>query len=101
MTDFGTDNFGVAILPTDQVRITSWGGSVRLTDVSRIGTVVRRKRTGNLVLDLGAGEQVTASPGQLAVRRRDGLDGHQGNVGTPYDSHARRGVSGELDVDDA
>ena len=82
------DNFGVEILPTDTLRIIAWGGGVRLLDVGRTGTLLRVKRTGNLALHVG-GEEITAMPCQVAVARRDGLSGHQGNVGTAHDSHAR------------
>lgn len=83
------DHFGVEILPTDTLRITSWGGGVRLADVGQTATLVRVKRTGNLVVRTSYGDEITATPGQVSVARRDGLNGHQGNVGTAHDSHAR------------
>lgn len=78
------DTLGVAIRVGDTVRVTSWGAPVRLNDTNRTAGVAGFSRTGNVILDdhddpdpIARGRSVR--PGYLAVARRDGQMGHEGN----------------------
>ena len=80
------DALGVEINVGDLVRVTAWGAPVRLTDTGRTAKVTGFSRTGNVVLSdredfdpIANGRSVR--PGYLAVQRRDGEAGHEGNVG--------------------
>lgn len=79
------DTLGVPVEIGDTVRVTSWGAPVRLTDTGRLATVAGFSRTGNIVLDEGTDEPDpiargrSVRPGYLAVQRRDGQPGHEGN----------------------
>ena len=77
------DTLGVEIRRGDTVRVTSWGHPVRLIDTGRVATVLGRTSAGNVVLVRDSDDPIArgraVSPGMLAVARRDGLDGHEGN----------------------
>jgi hypothetical protein len=83
------DTLGVQMEVGDLVRVTSWGAPVRLIDTGRIATVAGFSRTGNVVLDEGPDEQDpiargrSVRPGHLAVMRRDGQEGFEGNAWAP------------------
>lgn len=84
-----TDALGVVVLVGDVVRVTSWGGRVRLIDVGGLATVTGFTPRGGLVHDsddIANGQPLR--PASVSVCRRDGLSGHEGNRGTRYDSHA-------------
>ena len=80
-----TDTLGVEIRPGDTITVIGWGAPVRLRDCGRRATVAGFTRAGNVVLfpsrpayDAIAGGRA-ASPRMLAVARRDGKPGHEGN----------------------
>lgn len=79
------DTLGVQMEVGDLVRVTSWGAPVRLNDTGRIATVAGFSRAGNVILDEGQDEPDpiargrSVRPGHLAVMRRDGRDGFEGN----------------------
>jgi hypothetical protein len=87
------DCLGVVILRGDIVRVTSWGHPVRLTDTGRVARVLGVNSRGRIVLvregatdpdPIARGRAV--DPGMLAVARRDGQPGHEGNrAPTPAD----------------
>ena len=77
MTTF-TDALGVAILPTDRVMVTAWGGNARLADTGIKRDVVRFARTRVVILDADNCERAF-SPTYLSVLRRDGATGFEGN----------------------
>lgn len=85
MSTTPTDTLGVPVGIGDTVTVTSWGAPVRLVDTGRKAKVVGFTRTGNVVLEdldhphdpIARGRAVR--PGYLAVARRDGLPGHEGN----------------------
>jgi hypothetical protein len=80
-----TDTLGVTIRPGDTVIVTAWGAPVRLCDTGRKAKVAGFTRAGNVVLfperpaydAIANGRAV--SPGMLAVARRDGGNGYEGN----------------------
>lgn len=79
-----TDTLGVTILAGDTVTVIAWGSPVRLTDTGRRATVTGITRAGNVQLaDDPYGDHIArgraVSPGMLAVARRDGAQGHEGN----------------------
>jgi len=78
-----TDTLGVAIRHGDTVTVTSWGGPVRLIDTGRRAIVVDFTHAGNVVLSDDYADPIArgraVSPGMLAVARRDGQPGHEGN----------------------
>ncbi len=79
------DTLGVVLRTGDNVTVTAWGDSVRLSDTGRRATVTGFTRAGNVCLSahdtpldpIARGRAV--SPGCLAVARRDGESGHEGN----------------------
>jgi hypothetical protein len=71
------DSLGVEILPTDTVRVTSWGIGARLTDVGQASPVVRINRT-RIVVHVND-EDRAVNPTEVNVLRRDGQPGHEGN----------------------
>ena len=79
------DALGVEIQPGDTVTVIAWGDPVRLTDTGRQARVVSFTPAGNVLLadahhpldPIARGRAV--SPGLLAVARRDGRPGHEGN----------------------
>lgn len=81
-----TDTLGVTILIGDTIRITAWGRPVRLTDTGRTAKVIGFTPNGRVRLDSSAyapdliarGKAVPSSC--LAVARRDGGIGHEGNA---------------------
>lgn len=79
------DTLGVEIRPGDTVTVTAYGAPIRLTDTGRRATVAGFTRAGNVVLFGGArnpdpiANGRAVSPGCLAVARRDGEPGHEGN----------------------
>ena len=85
------DTLGVAVQVGDQVRITSWGGTVRLMDVGSLVTVTGFTRYGNLRHDTEVARGAVIPVKQTAVARRDGKVGHQGNVVAPPQGPAGNG----------
>lgn len=81
------DSFGLEILPTDRVCVTSWGYGARVVDCGTISPVVALRRTRVVIID-SDGQERSVGNVNLTIRRRDGRTGHQGNVGTSRDSHA-------------
>jgi hypothetical protein len=79
-----TDTLGVPIVIGDTVTVTAYGSPIRLIDTGRRATVTGFTRTGNVTLldptpdPVARGRAVR--PGCLAVARRDGTPGHEGNV---------------------
>lgn len=76
------DSLGVKIEQGDRILINSWGGNVRLTDVGSTGTVesfgVSRVRVvWDDLTDFPAG---AIRPDLVAVLRRDGKQGLEGNA---------------------
>lgn len=80
-----TDALGVTIAVGDTVTVIAYGAPVRLVDTGRKATVAGLTRAGNVLLEdhnhphdpIARGRAVR--PGYLAVARRDGLPGHEGN----------------------
>lgn len=82
------DTLGVRIMVGDVVTITAWGAPVRLIDTGRRAQITGVNRAGNLILDsapfgdahdpIARGRAVR--PGYVAVARRDGAPGHEGNA---------------------
>lgn len=75
------DSLGVRIEAGDRVVVNSWGGNVRLTDVGRTGVVqvvgrVRPVIDWDSKVDQPRGN---VRPRNLAVLRRDGAAGLEGN----------------------
>lgn len=91
------DALGVQMEVGDTVRVTSWGAPVRLNDTGRVATVAGFSRAGNVVLDEGMGEPDpiargrSVRPGHLAVMRRDGQPGFEGNAPVLVGSLMSRG----------
>lgn len=79
-----TDTLGVTIEVGDTVTVTSWGAPVRLVDTGRRALVVGFTRSGNVHLLAEYSDAIAngraVSPGMLAVARRDGQPGHEGNA---------------------
>lgn len=79
------DTLGVTIRRGDTVTVIAWGAPVRLIDTGRLARVVSITPRGNVILadthnpsdPIARGRSV--SPGLLAVARRDGRPGHEGN----------------------
>jgi hypothetical protein len=76
------DSLGVKIEIGDRVIINAWGGNVRLTDVGSRGTVNGYGRSRIYVLwdDLADFPAGAVRSDLVAVLRRDGRKGFQGNV---------------------
>jgi hypothetical protein len=80
-----TDALGVEIKRGDTVTVIAYGAPVRLIDTGRRARVVNFTPYGNVLLadthnphdPIARGKAV--SPGLLAVARRDGQPGHEGN----------------------
>lgn len=80
-----TDALGATIQRGDTVTVIAWGAPVRLIDTGRRARVVNFTPAGNVILadthhptdPIARGRAV--SPGYLAVARRDGKPGHEGN----------------------
>lgn len=77
------DTFGVQIQPGDVVTVIAYGAPVRLVDTGRRATVTGFTHLGNVVLDDPHSDPIARGravrPGLLAVARRDGAQGHEGN----------------------
>lgn len=79
-----TDALGVTIEVGDVVTVIHVGGSVRNADAGRRATVLGFTHAGNVRVDHraypdGIAARRAISPGCLAVARRDGERGHEGN----------------------
>lgn len=75
-----TDILHVDIRVGDLVTVTGWGWEVRLADVGKVVTVMGFTPAGNIRHDsthVANGHAI--KPGCVAVRRRDGKIGHEGN----------------------
>lgn len=80
------DALGVTIEPGDTVMVIAYGAPVRLIDTGRRAAVLGFTRTGNVQLEdityphnpIARG--LAVRPGTLAVARRDGNPGHEGNL---------------------
>ena len=75
------DALGVEIQVGDTVTVVHYGYSARLMDTGRRVTVTGFTRAGNVTHDdpkVANGRALR--PGCLAVARRDGEPGHEGNV---------------------
>lgn len=78
------DSLGTEILIGDTVIINAWGAPVRLIDTGKRARVTAITPRGNLILDdLGHPEGIangrSVRPGYVAVARRDGAPGLEGN----------------------
>lgn len=76
------DTLGVTIRIGDRARVTSCGWAARLVDCGARVTVTGFTARGNVEhssADVANGRAI--KPGCLAVARRDGANGHEGNVG--------------------
>lgn len=73
------DTLGVEILVGDTVTVTSWGWNVRLADTGRRFTVTGVTWAKNLTHDTDVAAGYTVHPSCVAVARRDGQPGHEGN----------------------
>ena len=86
MSTIHRDALGVTIELGDLVRVIHWGAPVRLVDTGRTAHVGGFTAHGNVILaghntdrdPIARGRAV--SPGMLAVARRDGVPGHEGNA---------------------
>lgn len=72
------DSFGIEILPTDRVRVNSWGYGARSMDCGTASPVVRINRTRVVIIDRDNRERAVG-PTNLGVLRRDGGTGYEGN----------------------
>ena len=77
------DTLGVEFRVGDVVTVTAWGHPVRLVDTGRTATVTGFTASGRVKLDDPVSDPIArgrAVPGScLAVARRDGATGHEGN----------------------
>mgnify|MGYP001589110824 CR=1 FL=1 len=78
------DCLGVRICVDDTVTVISWGAPVRLVDTGRMARVAYFTRAGNVGLDQNneldkIARGLAVNPRHLAVARRDGKPGHEGN----------------------
>lgn len=81
------DALNVEILPGDTVTVIAYGAPVRLIDTGRRATVSGFTASGNIRLaETGAAawdpiaRGRAVRPGVLAVARRDGAQGYEGNA---------------------
>lgn len=74
-----TDGLGVEILIGDIVTIIGWGWNVRLSDVGHKTTITGITWARNLQHDTDDADGYTLHPSCVAVARRDGKPGHEGN----------------------
>ena len=72
------DTLGVEILPVDTVTVTAYGCGGRVADCGRLAAVAGFGRS-RVIIEFTDGEKRAIGPGCLAVRRRDGKKGHEGN----------------------
>lgn len=77
-----SDSLLVTFRIGDNVMINSWGGNVRLTDVGRTGTVVGLGRVRPVIAWDNKTDQPRGNvrPSMLAILRRDGATGLEGNA---------------------
>lgn len=73
------DRLDVNIEVGDTVTVIVWGGKVRLSDTGQQFTVTGFSRAGNVTHDSSVSNGAAVPPSYLAVARRDGLQGHEGN----------------------
>lgn len=79
------DTLGVSILIGDTVIVTGWGWAARLGDTGRRAPVTGVTAAGNIVVDSSAyapdliGRGRALNPATVAVARRDGTPGLEGN----------------------
>lgn len=75
------DSLGVRIEAGDRIMITAWGGNVRLTDVRRTGIVKTVGRVRPVIVWDNTTDQPRGNvrSAALAVLRRDGAPGFEGN----------------------
>jgi hypothetical protein len=71
-----TDALGVTLRVGDTVTVLHWGGNVRLSDCGRRAVLRGWNRANFLILD---GFDKGVPTHAVAVARRDGLPGHEGN----------------------
>ena len=78
------DTLGVPIQVDDVVVVTAWGHPVRLVDTGRRAQVVGFTDRGNVKLENEGSDPIArgraVDPGCLAVARRDGQPGYEGNA---------------------
>ena len=72
------DSLGVEIILTDVVYVNGWGDGARLVDTGIRTSVQRFNRKRVVILD-SDGQPRAVSPSNLAVMRRDGYQGFEGN----------------------
>jgi hypothetical protein len=75
-----TDVLGVTIEPTDRVTVTSYGSGARLVDCGT-QSIIRKFGRVRLVINDCDGNARAVHPRSLAVLRRDGESGLEGNLG--------------------
>ncbi len=75
-----TDVLGVTIEPTDRVTVTSYGSGARLVDCGTRSIILKFGRV-RLVINDCDGNARAVHPRSLAVLRRDGESGLEGNLG--------------------
>jgi hypothetical protein len=73
-----TDSLGVDIEATDTVFVNGWGYGARLIDTGIRSRVVRFSRTRVVIID-SENQERAVGPSNLAVLRRDGATGFEGN----------------------
>ena len=73
-----TDVLGVTIRPTDRVTVTSYGSGARLVDCGT-QSIIRKFGRVRLVINDCDGNARAVHPKSLAVLRRDGASGLEGN----------------------
>lgn len=74
-----TDQLGVTIRTSDHVVVSGYGDGARQGDCGVTSPVVRLARTRVVILDRDGAER-SVSPRSLAVLRRDGRPGLEGNA---------------------
>lgn len=75
------DILGVEIKVGDTVRVTSWGGRIRLVDCGSTTVVTGFTGKGYLTHnDPQVAHGRALYPHNVAVQRRDGKPGHEGNA---------------------
>lgn len=73
------DSLGVEIEVGDTVTVIAYGWKTRLADTGRRFTVIGRTHLGNLTHDTDVANGHAVRPECVAVARRDGQFGHEGN----------------------
>ena len=75
-----TDTLGVEIRVGDTVLVTGWGWNVRLNDTGHRFVVTGVTWAGNLTHDSDVADGYSVKPTCVAVVRRDGAKGLEGNA---------------------